>query len=195
MATGALDANGIWLYGEDDSEPTASALLNKLGNSVSDKFDGGLPVANGGTGATTAAAARTSLRIGWHQIGDALVDNLVAAPQLLTTTYTYVTGTSFTVTTTGKDARITLKAIYMNGTSGAARWVSHRLIQDGVQLGNAVVQIPVTYITTNDHVYSEYTYKWTPAAGSHTYKLQALAQANSTTYIRYAYITLEEYEA
>ena len=51
MATGSLDANGIWLYGEDDSEPTASALLNKLGNSISDKFDGGLPVANGGTGA------------------------------------------------------------------------------------------------------------------------------------------------
>lgn len=64
MATGALDANGIWLYGEDDSEPTASALLNKLGNSVSDKFDGGLPVANGGTGSTTVAGAQDSLRVG-----------------------------------------------------------------------------------------------------------------------------------
>lgn len=40
MATGGLDANGIWLYGEDDSEPTASALLNKLGSSVSNKFAG-----------------------------------------------------------------------------------------------------------------------------------------------------------
>jgi hypothetical protein len=36
MATGALDANGIWQYGEDDSETTASALLNKLGSSTSD---------------------------------------------------------------------------------------------------------------------------------------------------------------
>lgn len=35
MATGAPDANGIWIYGEDDSEPTFSALLNKLGNSTS----------------------------------------------------------------------------------------------------------------------------------------------------------------
>lgn len=35
MATGALDANGIWQYGEDDSEATFSALLNKLGASVS----------------------------------------------------------------------------------------------------------------------------------------------------------------
>lgn len=35
MATGAADANGIWIYGEDDNESTHSALLNKLGNSVS----------------------------------------------------------------------------------------------------------------------------------------------------------------
>lgn len=35
MATGALDANGIWQYGEDDSETTFSALLNKLGASTS----------------------------------------------------------------------------------------------------------------------------------------------------------------
>ena len=63
MATGSLDANGIWLYGEDDSEATASALLNKLGNSISDKFDNGLPVANGGTGAKTVAGAKTDLGI------------------------------------------------------------------------------------------------------------------------------------
>jgi hypothetical protein len=37
MATGSLDANGIWIYGEDDSEPTFSALLNKLGDSTSDQ--------------------------------------------------------------------------------------------------------------------------------------------------------------
>lgn len=35
MATGALDSNGIWQYGEDDSETTFSALLNKLGSSTS----------------------------------------------------------------------------------------------------------------------------------------------------------------
>lgn len=36
MATGSLDANGIWIYGEDDSEATFSGLLNKLGDSTSD---------------------------------------------------------------------------------------------------------------------------------------------------------------
>lgn len=35
MATGALDANGIWQYGEDDSEPTFSGMLNKLASSTS----------------------------------------------------------------------------------------------------------------------------------------------------------------
>lgn len=35
MATGAIDTNGIWQYGEDDSETTFSALLNKLGASTS----------------------------------------------------------------------------------------------------------------------------------------------------------------
>lgn len=35
MATGALDTNGIWQYGEDDSEATFSALLNKLASSTS----------------------------------------------------------------------------------------------------------------------------------------------------------------
>jgi hypothetical protein len=39
MATGALDANGIWQYGEDDSEPTFSGLLNKLGESTSDQIE------------------------------------------------------------------------------------------------------------------------------------------------------------
>lgn len=38
MATGSLDANGIWIYGEDDSEATFSALLNKLADSTSDQI-------------------------------------------------------------------------------------------------------------------------------------------------------------
>lgn len=40
MATGALDANGVWIYGEDDSETTFSALINKLGSSVSAQLSG-----------------------------------------------------------------------------------------------------------------------------------------------------------
>lgn len=70
MATGALDANGIWQYGEDDSETTFSGLLNKLASSTSDTvtrlegftgYTGTLPIANGGTGATTVNGARANL--------------------------------------------------------------------------------------------------------------------------------------
>lgn len=68
MATGALDANGIWIYGEDDSETTFSGLLNKLGDSVSDKFTGGLAIASGGTGATTVAAAQAALGVAVVQV-------------------------------------------------------------------------------------------------------------------------------
>lgn len=41
MATGALDSNGIWQYGEDDSETTFSALLNKLAASTSTQLANG----------------------------------------------------------------------------------------------------------------------------------------------------------
>lgn len=40
MATGALDANGIWQYGEDDSNTTFSALLNRLGTSIGSDMKG-----------------------------------------------------------------------------------------------------------------------------------------------------------
>lgn len=40
MATGALDSKGIYQYGEDDSETTFSALLNKLAGSVSNTMKG-----------------------------------------------------------------------------------------------------------------------------------------------------------
>lgn len=93
MATGSLDSNGIWLYGEDDSEPTHSALLNKLGTSVSDTvtrleqftgYTGTLPIANGGTGAKTVAAAQDTLRVGLVPISPSSV--------------TFVTGTGSTNT-------------------------------------------------------------------------------------------------
>lgn len=38
MATGANDAQGIWQYGEDDSNATFSALMNRLGSSTSTQF-------------------------------------------------------------------------------------------------------------------------------------------------------------
>lgn len=62
MATGALDANGIWQFGEDDSETTFSALLNKLGGSTSTTVTRLEEM--GGITSTQAATARDNLRVG-----------------------------------------------------------------------------------------------------------------------------------
>lgn len=59
MATGALDSNGIWQYGEDDSETTFAALLNKLGGSVSTQV-GNRKVLQVVTGFTTTSVSTTS---------------------------------------------------------------------------------------------------------------------------------------
>lgn len=88
MATGSIDANGIWQYGEDDSEPTFSGLLNKLAASTSTKvsslkasdttsgtfaaaripnlenLNGTLDVASGGTGSTSVTGAQEGFKVG-----------------------------------------------------------------------------------------------------------------------------------
>ena len=83
MATGALDANGIWQYGEDDSEPTFSGLINKLASSTSNTVTrleelsgltstqytthrrnlrvGLVPISPGSVGVTSGSASTTSL--------------------------------------------------------------------------------------------------------------------------------------
>lgn len=38
MATGAPGTNGVWQYGEDDSETTFSALLNKVASTTNTQF-------------------------------------------------------------------------------------------------------------------------------------------------------------
>lgn len=96
MATGSLDANGIWIYGEDDSETTFSGLLNKLGDSVSDKFTGGLAIASGGTGSNTLSAAQESLRIGLIPISPTSVAKAGAGSTASANTLGFITFTACT---------------------------------------------------------------------------------------------------
>ena len=60
MATGALDPNGIWQYGEDDSEPTFSGLLNKLGGSVSARVGAAGQIIQTVYGTTVTAASSST---------------------------------------------------------------------------------------------------------------------------------------
>lgn len=57
MATGALDANGVWIYGEDDSEATFSSLLNKHASSIGATMKGRIAQV---VTATTAAPVSTT---------------------------------------------------------------------------------------------------------------------------------------
>lgn len=61
MATGSLDANGIWQYGEDDSNTTFSALLNRLGSSIGSTLKGRVVQTVSATTSTLVANTTTTL--------------------------------------------------------------------------------------------------------------------------------------
>lgn len=95
MATGALDANGIWQYGEDDSEATFSALLNKLGSSTSTTVTRLEEMS--GISSTQAATARANLRVGLVPISPSSVAQAggsASANSLGLVTFTTVTSLS-----------------------------------------------------------------------------------------------------
>jgi hypothetical protein len=60
MATGALNAQGVWIYGEDDSNTTFSALLNRLGTSISSDMKGRIVQVVSSTFSTQVATTSTS---------------------------------------------------------------------------------------------------------------------------------------
>lgn len=140
MATGALDANGIWQYGEDDSETTFSGLLNKLASSTSDTvtrlesftgYTGTLPVANGGTGATSAVNARTNLGLSG------------AVLQVKSTTLTSTASSSLTTFSSLMNVSITpvstsskILVIYnVNMAVATANWGAYlRLVRNSTQI-------------------------------------------------------------
>jgi hypothetical protein len=109
MATGALNAQGVWIYGEDDSETTFSALLNKLGTSVSNNMKGRIAqVVHGFTSTGVSSATGTYIN----------------------------TGLSATITPTSATSRIIVlveqNGIFRNGT--AHTFLGLRLMRDSTQL-------------------------------------------------------------
>ena len=91
MATGAPGTNGVWLYGEDDSEATFSALLNKAGATVN----------------TQLGLDRT--RLGNLELPGRVIQMVwnTRAVQLTTTSTSYIsTGLSATITPRSASSRI-----------------------------------------------------------------------------------------
>lgn len=84
MAAGATNAQGIYLYGEDDPAAPLSALLNRLGQSVSDRLAAPRFVMDASDGTTNVITATA-----WSPLPGAPVkrDVTVTRPSLALVTY------------------------------------------------------------------------------------------------------------
>lgn len=155
---------------------------------------GSVAIANGGTNASTASDARINLSTGYRTKHVAIYDT--GSYQQLTTAYDYLTGVGFTYAQRGLPIRLTVNITFYNLTSGLARWGSYRILKDGTTvIGNAQIQVPVTYITTNDRCSATYVVTTTTAAsGNASFNVQALASANSAVGVTFCHFQLEELE-
>jgi hypothetical protein len=116
MATGSFDANGIWLYGEDDSEATFSALLNKGMSSVSD------------------TVTRLEDTEGAVQIVSATKTDTFSTSA--TTTWVDITGVSVTITPKSSSNRVFITGILQHGWSGVNP-TYFRLVRNSTAIGTA----------------------------------------------------------
>lgn len=190
MATGALDANGIWQYGEDDSEPTFSGMLNKLASSTSSTvtrlenftgMTGTLPVANGGTGATTVAAAQAALGVAVVQVVSAKygtqVSNASGAYQ--------PTGLQATITPTSASNKI-LVLITQNGCLRPVGNAASRIILAIERNGSGLESSRFGVGTSTDHYGTiPMSYLDSPATTSAlTYRTMFFNEGGGTVYVQ-----------
>jgi hypothetical protein len=115
LGPGGLDSNGIWLYGEDDSEALASDLLNLGMQSVSDAIGGGL-------GAILQVVSTTK------------TDTFSTT----STSYTDVTGLSASITPqfTSSKILVLIKTLVGLNTTVTTGGPALQLLRDATAIGN-----------------------------------------------------------
>lgn len=148
MATGALDANGIWQYGEDDSEPTFSGMLNKLASSTSTTVTRLEEL----SGLTTAQyeTHRRNLRVGLVPMSPSTVEKV---------------GTSATATALGQVNFTSCTSISLNGVFTSA-YKNYRLIFRGYATADTNGEIYFRLRSGGVDKAANYTYVGTEATGS-----------------------------
>lgn len=174
MATGSLDANGIWIYGEDDSEATFSALLNKLGDSTSDVV---AVLKQSGRVIQTVSVSKTDT---FSSTSSAYVD---------------ITGLSATITPRYATSKILVIAnITLGGDTGAN--VYPRLLRGSTAIGvgnasgsrlqvNGLFRSPDGYATSN----VAFNYLDSPATtSSTTYKIQGISNVTINWYVNRSHL-------
>lgn len=159
MATGALDANGIWQYGEDDSEPTFSGLLNKGMDSVSDVIG---TLNSTGRIVNTVSSTRNSIFT------------------MSSTTYQDVPSVSATITPKSSTNKILIRVTGL-ATIGGTHSVTFRLLRNTTPIGlnSGGTHSAVVYTNSNGtNTGFALDFLDSPASmSSTTYKLQIASSA------------------
>lgn len=171
MATGAYDANGIWQYGEDDSEATFSALLNKGMASVSSTV-------------TRLEDTEGAVQVVSTTKTDTFSTSAVA-------TWTDITGVSVTITPKSASNKVLVTGTFQHARS-EGNIVYFRLLRGATVIGAAgnsgaffayepaVTNSNALYATTN----ISFNFLDTPATtGATTYKIQVNQAITGTSYI------------
>jgi hypothetical protein len=84
-------------------------------------------------------------------------------------------------------------AVAFNGASGSDRSIAWRVLCDGAVIGPVSAGTQAVPVAGSPRVFAGYKVRSTPAAGSHTWKLQISASAASSVYAEYATMTVTEY--
>jgi hypothetical protein len=158
MATGSLDANGIWIYGEDDSEATFSALLNKLGESTSDALT---PLVASGRVVNTVSVTKLSP---YSSTSTSFVD---------------VTGLSASITPKSAANKVLVRITFFTGNNNSGQPNNFNIVRNSTNLaqstGGSSSQTLATYTANaSSGDVSVVEFLDSPATtSSTTYKLQA----------------------
>jgi hypothetical protein len=110
-----------------------------------------------------------------------------------TTSMSDVPGASVTCTTPARTVRVTCSAILVNAGSGVDRTANLQLLCDGVLIGEVLPNIYINYTATFPTGAQSVVMvaKHVPTAGSHVYKLQALASAAAAVQVNQVNLIVE----
>lgn len=183
MATGANDAQGIWQYGEDDSNATFSALMNRLGTSTSTQFG-------------VDRGRLTTLELPGRVVNTVQTNKTTTFSTSTVGSWVDVTGFSATITPKSASNKIVVIANFMATVTTTAIW-QFRLVRNTTAVGGGdnsatVRQSAMTGVIfdagagfTQYNAYAQgFNFMDSPATtAATTYKLQAWATGASTMYI------------
>lgn len=144
-----------------------------------------VPVAGGGNPTVTWVAPYAVAA------GGVLLLGAADSPQALAGS-TWTPLCTVTARSNGGQVLVDWDAVAYNGNSGSDRTVSWRVLCDGVLIGvtSGGQNVP---LAGQPRVFAGYKARSTPAAGGHTWVLQALASAASAVFVESATMTVTEY--